>query len=39
MDYEEYEKKCEQLQAENEKHLEAFDAWLIKKRTLREDHL
>jgi hypothetical protein len=31
MDYEEYEKKCEQIQAENERHLEAFEAWLIEK--------
>ncbi|MDR1246476.1 MAG: hypothetical protein LBK57_05545 [Clostridiales Family XIII bacterium] len=31
MDYEEYEKKCEQIQAENEKHLEAFEVWLTKK--------
>jgi hypothetical protein len=31
MDYEEYEKKCEQIQAENEKHLEAFELWLTKK--------
>jgi hypothetical protein len=31
MDYNEYEKICEQMRAENEKHLEAFEAWLIEK--------